>query len=96
MTPMSVERRRVVAAMKALGWTPTRKEGGLWEFRRPDTNGWFDVIKVKQANLNWELVMKYDENFQQIIRKLWAETVRHRYTALFMEFPDEEETDNQG
>lgn len=96
MTPMSIERRRVVAAMQALGWTPTRKEGGTWEFRRPDTNGWFDVIKVKQANLNWELVMKYDENFQEIIRKLWDDTVRLRYTALFMEFPDEEETADQG
>ena len=90
---MNIERRRVVAAMQKLGWTATRKEGGTWEFRRPDTNGWFDVVKVKQANLTWSLVMKYDEEFQKIVQQLWADTVRLRYTALFMEFPDEKADD---
>ena len=90
---MNIERRRVVAAMQKLGWTATRKEGGTWEFRRPDTNGWFDVVKVKQANLNWSLVMKYDEEFQEYVKQLWADTVRLRYTALFTEFPDEKADD---
>lgn len=93
---MNIERRRIVAAMQALGWTPTRKEGGLWEFRRPDTNGWFDLVRVKQANLNWDLVMKHDDRFQKIIRDLWTETVRHRYINLFREIPDEETITDQG
>jgi hypothetical protein len=33
-------------------------------------------------------VMKYDENFQEIIRKLWADTVRHRYTKVFKEITE--------
>ena len=83
MTPMSLERQRVVRAMQFLGWTATRKEGGLWEFRRPDTNGWFDVLKVKQATLNWALVMKHDGEFQNIVTQLWVDTVQARYPGVF-------------
>lgn len=96
MTPMSLERRRVVRAMQALGWTATRKEGGTWEFRRPDTNGWFDVVRVKQANLTWGLIMRHDEEFQQIVSQLWLDTVRTRYPSVFRDIPDEKTDYDEG
>lgn len=87
MTPMNIERQRIVRIMEKLGWTATRHEGGLWEFRKPDTNGWFDVIKVKQANLTWQFLMQHDLDFQKIVYDLWKETVQIRYPNVFKELP---------
>jgi hypothetical protein len=49
---MSAERRMAVEAMQSMGWQASREPGGKWVFRRPDTGGMWDLIRVQQQNLS--------------------------------------------
>lgn len=65
---MAPERRAIVAAMQRMGWTAERKRRGktpVWEFRRSDTGGLWDVVTCRQDALSiaWvaETAMSYGD-----------------------------------
>lgn len=55
---MKRDRERALLAMQELGWQAKRTPGKhpAWEFHRPDTGGFWDVVKVKQADLSMQWV----------------------------------------
>lgn len=88
MTPLSLDKRRVIGIMKSLGWEAKPLPKGYWEFRRPDTAGYWDVFKVHKSRLNWALVMRHDEDFQKIVHDLWEDTAPLRYPKVFAEITE--------
>ena len=84
---MNLERRQVVRAMQSMGWVAHRNEQ-FWEFRRPDTGGWFDLVKVKQANLSWGWLRQHDPDFTQFILDRWEEYYPDRFRKTLEEIPE--------
>ena len=59
---MKLDREMAVEAMQNLGWTAERKKRGktpVWEFRRPDTGGLWDVVTIRQDALSMASVADY-------------------------------------
>lgn len=91
ISSLSVERRRVIAAMENLGWTVFRRPFKKWRFERPDTGGLVDVITVQHQhmNLNWlaQTMMQQGDapTLTAKVRALEIEFVNHQFANLFKE-----------
>ena len=56
---MRPDREMAIHAMQNMGWTAKRTKPGkniIWEFRRPDTGGLWDLVKRNQDRLGMEWV----------------------------------------
>lgn len=56
---MKPDREMAVAAMQNMGWEAKRSKRGktpVWEFRRPDTGGLWDLVTVRQDQLSMSWV----------------------------------------
>lgn len=84
---MNLERRRVVRAMESMGWI-AHKNGKFWEFRQPDTNGWWDHVKVNQQNLSWNWLRQHDQDFSQFIMDRWEEYYPDRFRKTIEEIQE--------
>ena len=91
MTPLSLERRQVIAALQSMGWTATAHPRGLWVFTRPDTGGLHDRMNLNKALLSWRWLMSYmleqpdDGEFQKIVVDLWETYRQHRFAKTLKE-----------
>ena len=65
---MRPDRQMAIEAMQNMGWDAKRTKPGknvIWEFRRPDTGGLWDLVKRNQDGLgmSWvaEIAMRYGD-----------------------------------
>ncbi len=89
---MRPDREMAVSAFQNMGWTATRKKNGktpVWEFKRPDTGGLWDVFTVRQDVLSMSVVadkaMQYGDaiELQKDIAAVKEEWLRNRFLGLF-------------
>lgn len=91
---MRPDRQMAVEAMQNMGWVATRKTakggaGPMWEFRRPDTGGLWDVVRCRQANLSMafvaETAMRYGDAPDLVaqIMAIKEEWLRERFRGIF-------------
>jgi hypothetical protein len=89
---MNTDRSMAVEAMQSLGWTATRAGSGrkiIWEFRRPDTGGLWDLVTCRQPNLSMQWVantaMSYGdaEDLVREIRNCEDVWLQKRFAGIF-------------
>jgi len=88
------DRQMAIEAMQNMGWTAKRATakggaGPMWEFRRPDTGGLWDLVKCRQANLSLTFVantaMAYGDAPDLVVQIEQAKEdwLRQRFYAIF-------------
>lgn len=92
---MNAERTMAVRAMQNMGWTAERhsdKNRPYWTFKRPDTGGLWDSLRVSQAELSMRWVtnaaMAYGDAAPLVdqVAAIKAQWARDRFVGLYQEF----------
>ena len=98
--PMRPDREMAIEAMRNLGWTAIRTKPGksvIWEFRRPDTCGLWDVVKCRQDCLSMAFVadkaMEYGDAPELVeeISRAKESWLQSRFLGIFARATGEKE-----
>lgn len=89
---MRPDRQMAIDAMCNMGWRAERTKPGktvIFEFRRHDTGGWYDVVRRRQDQLSmgWvaDIAMRYGDadDLKTEVAKAKKEWLRQRFHAIF-------------
>ena len=64
--PMRPDREMAIQAMQNLGWQAKRTKPSrhvVWEFKRADTGGLWDLVKCKQHDLSMRFVARIAQQY---------------------------------